>query len=354
MTAMTKIEWCDSTFNPWIGCTKVGPGCDHCYAESMMDKRLGKVQWGAGNPRSRTSAANWKLPERWNVATFIECPACRWRGELAATGMSGKCPGCGAIDSYTDARRRVFCSSLADVFDNEVDPQWRADLFALIRATPSLDWLVLTKRVGNAGKMIADAVASLPPDAKCGSGQHNHTPIAQWPWPNVWIGATVVNQAEADRDVPKLLAVPARVRFLSVEPMLGLIDLWNEGNGPLANKHPTTEYLQGPRAAHNIRYGTSQIDWIICGGESGRNARPIHPDWARSLRDQCAAAGVAFNFKQWGVWWPLSRTDGVHHLPFGAYLPDARLPFGFIKKGKKSAGRLLDGIEHNGFPEARL
>ncbi|MCW0072999.1 phage Gp37/Gp68 family protein, partial [Burkholderia pseudomallei] len=170
-------------FNPWEGCQKVGPGCDHCYAEARNARFAGgsAVNWGPGAPRRRTSAANWRKPLAWNAAH---------EQFFAARGR----------------RQRVFCSSLADVFDNAVYPMWRVDLFDLISNTPNLDWLLLTKRIGNARDMISSVLGSIMRDER------------EWPWPHVWLGATIVNQAEADRDIPKLLAVPARVRFLSMEP----------------------------------------------------------------------------------------------------------------------------------------
>lgn len=226
MAEKTGIAWTDSTFNPWIGCTKVGPGCDNCYAEALMDKRWHKVQWGAGKPRSRTSDANWRTPLFWESQ------------HEAFALMHGR-------------RRRVFCASLSDVFDNEAPPQWRGDLWALVKATPHLDWLILTKRIGNVRGMAP--AEGLPP--------------------NVWLGATIVNQEEYDRDAHKLLAVPASVRFLSVEPMLEPI-----------------------RAAPSI----GAFDWVIVGGESGKAARPIEREWIDSLHDQCAWFGVPFFFKQWG------------------------------------------------------
>ena len=227
MAEKTGIAWTDSTFNPWIGCTKVGPGCDNCYAEALMDKRWHRVQWGSGKPRERTSAANWKQPLLWE------------REHEAFALMHGR-------------RRRVFCASLADVFDNEAPPQWRGELWALVKATPHLDWLILTKRIGNVRGM--EPAEGLPA--------------------NVWLGATMVNHDEYTRDVHKLLAVEASVRFLSVEPMLGPI-----------STTPTT--LQ-------------RLDWVIVGGESGHGARPIQPGWVTSLRLQCERVGVPFFFKQWG------------------------------------------------------
>ncbi len=238
----SAIEWTDHTFNPWIGCTKVSPACDHCYAEALMDKRMHKAKWGAGQPRVRTSASNWHQPVKWNA-------------EAAAAGK----------------RARVFCASLADVFDNEVPAAWRVDLFRLIRDTPSLDWLLLTKRIGNATIMLADV--------RLRADEY----MDGFPWPNVWIGATICNQEEADRDIPKLLKVPARRRFLSIEPMLGSINL-----------RFTNGLVHGCDAADYL------VDWVIVGGESGPNARPMDVAWARSLHQQCTDAGVSFFMKQMG------------------------------------------------------
>lgn len=307
MVQDTKIEWCDHTFNPWEGCQKVGPGCDHCYAETRNARFGGgtAVNWGPGAPRRRTSAANWALPLRWNVQHE-------------------------AFQRQHGRRQRVFCASLADVFDNAVEPQWRADLFTLIAKTPRLDWLLLTKRIGNVRGMLADLVHGSDPDL---------TLLDMMPLPNVWIGATIVNQAEADRDIPKLLEVPARVRFLSMEPLLGPVDL----TGIPISGHGHHEF--DPIVTANVlkRAGQHpplpQIDWIIVGGESGPGARPMHPDWARALRDQCQAAGVPFLFKQWGEWAPYdrSRTDG-NSLATTYSLDEPLQHF-----GKKTAGRLLDG-----------
>lgn len=309
MAENTSIEWCDHTFNPWVGCTKVGPGCDHCYAERRMDTRLHRVQWGAGQQRQRTKT--WGDPVKWNS---------RHQAFHAEHGR----------------RQRVFCASLADVFDNEVDPSWRAGLFALIAQTPNLDWLLLTKRIGNVAKMIEQ-----PGMQKCGLP------------PNVWLGATVVNQEEADRDIPKLLAVPARVRFLSIEPMLGPISF---------------EGLWASKRINDATNALEVIDWVICGGESGPGARPMHADWARQLRDECEAFGTPFMFKQWGEWAPdwegaetcqacgRTKFDAINshgecgHCGIDAWMP-ADKPLDTLRRvGKKAAGRLLDGVTHDGFP----
>jgi protein gp37 len=226
----TGIAWTDSTFNAWIGCTKVGPGCDGCYAHAL-DARYrwgGAAHWGAGVPRHRTSASTWRNPIKWNA------DAARKR-----------------------ARHLVFCSSLSDVFDNEAPAEWRSDLFRLIRATPALTWQLVTKRIGNTPKM-------LPPDWGAG-------------YPNVWIISTIVNQDEADRDMPKLLAVPAHVHGVSYEPALGPVD-W------------------APWLARGLQ-------WIIIGGESMQNGhitRTFDLEWARSTILQCHAAGAYPFMKQTG------------------------------------------------------
>jgi protein gp37 len=325
MADRSAIEWTDSTFNPWIGCAKVSPACDNCYAEVSTPSRTRGVEWGVGKPRQRTSAENWKLPLRWHRADFRECGDCGWRGEID-TLADDTCPACGKHERLEPARRRVFCASLADVFDNEVDPQWRADLMHLIWKTPSLDWLLLTKRIGNANAMLERAVADLS------GGDHSWAHRWDKGFRHVAIGATVCNQAEADRDIPKLLRVPAAVRFLSIEPMLEPITVFS---------------LDGPI---DVPEGTgSPLHWVIAGGESGPHARPMHPDWARSLRDQCAEVGVPFLFKQWGEWLPSDAEDQPIYRGEHRYLDG---PWHAYKIGKKAAGRLLDGVTHDGYPEA--
>lgn len=326
MAETTGIEWTDATFNPWIGCTAVSAACDHCYAEALV-KRYG----GDFATRRRTSPANWKKPLAWNR-----------KAEAA-----GK-------------RMRVFCASLADVFDNQVPAEWRTDLFALIDAAPWLDWQLLTKRPQNIAKM-------LPPN--WGDG-----------WPNVWLGTTVENQEEADRRIPHLLDVPARRKFLSCEPLLGLVDLhrWLRDLCPNCHHPDCVPSLRADSAEVFSRCGRfvmetpgPALDWIIVGGESGRGARPVNPAWARNLRDQCAAHGVPFFFKQWGEWGP----DGIDFISYdrtakvgtiesllssaGQYAVAYRnrltgekiVGDQLCRVGKKRAGSLLDGVEHKAFPE---
>ncbi|AJG18781.1 phage Gp37/Gp68 family protein [Cupriavidus basilensis] len=386
MSESTKIEWTDATFNPWIGCTKVSPACDHCYAEVSTPARTLRVAWGAKENRHRTSPDNWKLPRRWNAqhAEFF-----------AANGR----------------RRRVFCASLADVFDNAVDPAWRADLFKLIEATPNLDWLLLTKRIGNVAAMVPEATDLID----YGEGWQSIWGQGEWPV-NVWLGATICNQEEADRDIPKLLAVPACVRFLSMEPLLGPVDIskwldpWTcsdcghhgseNDSGPCAcadcgveakydrsigsarcpqcgkddgtsddvsDTCPKCESVRGWSRDYGFKFDSERklLDWVIVGGESGTSARPMHPDWARSLRDQCAAADTPFLFKQWGEWAPPTKREDLRFLGDLMHAGraihvygDGREPDGHFRQGddhmlrigKKAAGRLLDGIAHDEYP----
>ena len=311
MSENSKIEWTDHTFNPWEGCQKVSPGCDHYYAEAR-NVRFGGGQaanFGPGAPRRRTSAANWQKPMQWNA---------RADAFMAEHGR----------------RQRVFCASLADVFDNAVPVQWRIDLMALILKTPNLDWLLLTKRIGNAVEMLEQAFRAVHAQRE---GWADNAP------PNVWIGATITSQTEADRDIPKLLAVPAAKRLLRMEPLLGPVDLrLGKRGGPMCRDCADGDGYCKPL---NQWCSAAGINWAIVGGESGPHARPMHPAWARSLWDQCEAAGVPFLFKQWGEFVSVSEVagDGPHYqFPDGATVR---------RVGKKVAGRLLDGIEHNGFPE---
>ena len=297
MSENSKIEWTDHTFNPWEGCQKVGPGCDHCYAETRNARFAGgtAINWGPGAPRRRTSVANWRKPLAWNA---------NHDHFFAEHGR----------------RQRVFCASLADVFDNAVPDAWRMDLFKLIADTPHLDWLMLTKRIGNVHSYTQrDGLAF----DLIGDGR-------------VWLGATICNQKEADRDIPKLLAVPARVRFLSMEPLLGPVDVFSTITGELLH-------------VSGNEYEPGWLDWIIVGGESGPGALPMHPDWARGLRDQCKAGDVPFLFKQWGEWLGAHQDGAYDHKPIELNATDSS-----VRVGKKAAGRLLDGAQHDGFPTATI
>jgi protein gp37 len=332
--AETTIEWADFTFNPWMGCVKVSAECANCYAERDFDHRYQKVKWGglaSGGTRKITSDENWKKPRKWN----------------ATAGLTG-------------VRPRVFCASLADVFEDWQGPilnskgeqvflngehempatmdDVRARLFRLIDATPNLDWLLLTKRPENILKMWP---AHFPGGYIAEAGIMNQ----EGPRSNVWLGTSVGNQESASKRIPELLKCRelSPVLFLSCEPLLGPVRLNFTDMGDV-----------------------DDVDWVIAGGESGPNARPSHPDWFRSLRDQCESAGVSFLFKQWGEWAPL-RGDGEwradddeEQSPFvwidhaggvsnSGSPPDKIM----IHVGKKAAGRKLDGVFHDGFPEPR-
>jgi len=295
MSENSAISWTTHTFNVWWGCTKVSAGCTNCYADTLAT-RYGHNIWGPKADRRFFGEKHWNEPLKWNRDA-----------EKAGT------------------RARVFCASMADVFEFHMLPNIqslmnseRARLWELIERTPMLDWLVLTKRPENIHSMIPVRWLHEVPE-------------------NVWYGTSTENQEQADKRIPELLNVPARVRFLSAEPLLGPVDLhdyigWHMSDIPEDMK----------------------IHWVIAGGESGNGARPMHPDWARSLRDQCQAAGVAYHFKQ-----------------FGEYLHEAQIRYlqdstrydieakgqelhpnnWYVRVGKKVAGRLLDGRTWDELPQ---
>lgn len=299
MSGNTPIEWVDSSWSPWEGCQKVGPGCDNCYAEGMNRWLRRGENWGPGAARRVYGDKHWKKPGQWQRAA-------------AKAG-----------------RTITVFPSVCDPFDNAAPDGQRARFAQLIIDTPNLTWLLLTKRIGNAAAMLAEMFPAGIPD-------------------NVWIGATIVDRAEMLRDAPKLKALKVRVRFWSVEPMLG--DLGEIPRDLLP-------------------------DWVIVGGESGRRARPIHLAWVRALRDQCEAAGVPLFFKQWGEWLPWVnfndasiddepeatryrtmewQDDRWEDVGYPSWVDTAD---GFIddeqcvgRVGKSAAGRLLDGRLHDAYP----
>ncbi|MCY1668308.1 DUF5131 family protein [Rhizobium sp. SL86] len=267
MAMNSAIEWTDHTFNPWTGCTNISPGCDNCYAEAWS-KRSGHVKWG-NSPRKRTTEAYWKAPHIWQQKA----------AQFAA--QHGR-------------RQRVFCASLADVFDNQADPQWRADLFEVIKATPALDWQLLTKRPQNIKKM-------LPTDW----GTHGYH--------NVWLGFTAEDQTRFDQRKRFISEVPAAVWFVSYEPAIGSLRL--------------TE-------------GDPKPDWLISGGESGHGARPMDPQWVRDVIADCRRFNVAPFHKQWGA---LANNPLVQEEGLAAAIVKEIDPHG---KG----GGLLDGELIREFP----
>ena len=280
MAKNSQIEWTHHTFNPWWGCTKISPACQNCYAD-LWARRMGHQIWGKSAPRRFFTDAHWKEPLVWNQEARTE-----------------------------QVRHRVFCASMADVFEkrSDLNPQ-RLRLWSLISATPWLDWLLLTKRPQNVDDM---------------------TPWgSNWP-ENVWLGTTVENQEYAEERLPFLLKHKAVVRFLSCEPLLGSIDL----------------------KAWFRRKGHQPIDWVIAGGESGPGARPMHPDWPTRLLHQCQTADVAFHFKQWGHWVPaelVASTAKQNILNLAA-----ERPVSMARLSKKEAGRILEGATWDGVPDFGL
>lgn len=267
MADKTGIEWCDATFNPWIGCEKVSPGCAHCYAETLVHGRMGRGgTWGSEGRRERTSPSNWKKPLRW-----------------AKLAGEGKLPD--GRENPDGHRPRIFCASLADVFEErpELGP-WRSELFELIAATPELDWLVLTKRPELAREFLfeLDTASSI-------GGRfvtRDDPELFGWGCPfNVWLGVSIENARHTWRaDV--LREIPAGIRFLSCEPLLGSLYPRVEGIDPVRDRYDGVE-----RVARNLErraaLDLTGIDWMIVGGESGRSARPMHLGWAREIIDAC-------------------------------------------------------------------
>lgn len=331
----SAIEWTDHTFNPWWGCTKVSEACRNCYAETHA-KRFSPGNWGPTGRRKFFGDKHWSQPLKWNRSA-----------EKAGT------------------RRRVFCASMADVFeglncghpDEQSMERARNRLWELIDGTPWLDWLLLTKR--------PERIMSVVP--------------IQWrapwegggpTWPdNVWIGTTVEDQATASERLPHLLRIPAVVRFLSCEPLLSPVDLTNLVVGTHGKPDDWGDILRGgcgePVCLDAVTgheecscgkepLASGGIDWVIAGGESGHGARPMHPGWARALRDQCNAAGVPFLFKQWGAWSPDcaegARIKDVRYTPNTAFAIGPKETAAMYRIGKKLAGRILDGRTWDGVP----
>lgn len=329
MISQTKIEWTDFTVNFWEGCQKVGPGCDNCYAEARDIRFTGGSHWGPGAPRRKVRGGIAKLQKINRDAGAFHAEHGHWP--------------------------RVFCSSLSDVFDNAVPDEWRVEAIYELEIAKDTRPILLTKRIGNVEKMIK----------RFWSG-------GLWP-DHISLMITVVDQTEADRDIPKLLDLKARLGIpwvgLSVEPMLRPVfpSLLSLGRGKFPARRVVGdtydalvgELVVGTETGYDRTQGGAVVDWIICGGESGPNARPMHPDWARSLRDQCEAAGTSFLFKQWGEWIPLHGgacgpwpTDEHKMCRIGVDGTKKVTGWPMEKVGKKRAGRLLDGREWNGFPEA--
>lgn len=297
MSDKSKIEWTDATWNPVTGCSKVSAGCKHCYAEREWPRMTKLVPAYAGRAFSDVRCH----PER------LEQPL-HWKKP-----------------------RRIFVNSMSDLFHEDVPREFIWKVFAIMEQCPQHTFQILTKRAERMRKEVINAFNTL---------------CVGW-LPNVWIGVSVEDQATADERIPLLLQTPAAVRWISAEPLLGRIDL-------ATIRHGADDDLP----IFGTQWG---VDWVVVGGESGPNARPMHPEWARSLRDQCAASGVPFLFKQWGEWIGADQKECPVGPPESRWMWGDGTPFKYgdssngclpllCRAGKKSAGRLLDGIQHDGYP----
>lgn len=351
-TTTTAIEWTDRTWNPLRGCSAVSEGCTNCYAATLANRWNGEGQPYEGLTRRSGGRAVWTgkvqlVPEKLTEPLSWRKPA------------------------------RVFVNSMSDLFHADVPDAFIARVFAVMALTPQHTYQVLTKRPERMAGLLT--LKGMHWDSFTASIQEAMTALCcgvhdypDWPLPNVWLGTSVENQAAADERIPHLLRTPAAVRFLSAEPLLGPVDLVDQLPGDALVRavahHKRTGHECGGAAGGEAdcdgcswrTWSIGSIDWVIAGGESGPHARPCHPDWARSLRDQCVAAGVPFFFKQWGEWLPL-RDDSCDPprqtigLPLFRDWPRRDLDgVEMIKPGKKVAGRLLDGRTWDEFPAVSL
>lgn len=315
MSDQTGIEWTDATWNPVTGCTKVSAGCKHCYAER---------DWARLSANPATRYHGRAFGDVQCHADVLELPL-RWKRP-----------------------RRVFVNSMSDVFHPDVPDCFIDRVFAVMALARQHTFQVLTKRADRARDYMLGSRRSAidaQVDHLMMTGKHGRFGGFHWPLPNVWLGVSVEDQATADERIPLLLQTPAAVRWISAEPLLG----------------PVTLALHGHRMGVQASAVRGVIDWVVVGGESGPKARPMHPAWVRDLRDQCAAASVAFLFKQWGEWFPASI--GQSGTQLGAWKGSTFMPgWGDIKTpdnnmvraGRKCFGaRLLDGVTHDAYPGRR-
>lgn len=329
MSDKSKIEWTDATWNPIRGCTRVSEGCRNCYAERTAARFRGPGQPYEGLVTlAREPGEESKGDPRWTGAVqFVP--------QLVDQPLRWKRP------------RRIFVNSMSDLFHPFVNTAWINELFGAMMVCPQHTFQILTKRPERMKEYMCHVGARdiEPHMARLRPG------IARidWPWRNVWLGVSVEDQKTADERIPLLLQTPAAVRWVSYEPALGLVDF--------------SSWLISP---YGQQYGAMSLDWIVAGGESGPGARPAHPDWFRSVRDQCQAAGVPFFFKQWGEWLNTSQlrpafSDAeLDHKTFmaarresDAGQPKADLSDLYLRVNKKRAGHLLDGREWREFPGVR-
>lgn len=344
MSTTSKIEWTDATWNVVTGCEKVSPGCDNCYAETFAER------WrGIPDHHFETGFDVTLRPERMNLP------------------LSWKKP------------RKVFVNSMSDLFHKDIPDSYIAQVFATMARTPQHTYQILTKRHGRMRSLIGSLIdggqslLEAAPDEETALALYDTV----WPLPNVWLGVSVEDQKRADLRIPALVDTAAAVRFLSCEPLLGPVDLtrwmpaghasWQcQGSGcrrfyagPLQQHCPDCGregYWTGSHTG-NGRPNGQPIGWVIAGGESGHGARPMSPDWARALRDQCAAAQVPFLFKQWGEYQPtdwkvIGRPSDKRNVLVGDPIDDLGHRWEMRRVGKGKAGRELDGRTWDQFPKA--
>ncbi|MBS7669353.1 phage Gp37/Gp68 family protein [Croceicoccus gelatinilyticus] len=332
----TKIEWADATVNYVNGCSRVSPGCGGpgpfggCYAERLAGTRLRNHPSREGLAKQTSAGPRWTGEVRENPAALEQ--VLRWKKP-----------------------RAIFWNAHGDLFHENVPDEWIDKQFAVMALTPQHRHMVLTKRSARMREYMTDAEmpcrvatvllhhagdwgvrgeAVLEP---LGERIEEHEAEFVWmPLPNVWLGVSVEDQRRADERIPDLLETPAAIRFISAEPLLGPVDLEHIEYYPGFLKNALTGKEQGGHCPDG-----PGLDWVIVGGESGPNARPMRPDWARSLRDQCAAAGVPFHFKQWGDCLPPGQMTGDGRI-WGGNKP--------LRAVKRMTGRLLDGVQHDGVP----
>ena len=328
MMGDSKIEWTEETWNPLRGCSRVSAGCDHCYAEGIAARFS-----GPGRPFE-------------GVAKMVHGKP-HWTGKIKLVP-----------DKLSEplGRRKpttYFVNSMSDLFHEGVPDEFIDRVFAVMALCPQHTFQILTKRP----ERMAEYLGMPAREALIGQVVYRMSRpakevILEWsglPLPNVWLGVSVEDQATADERIPHLLSTPAAVRFVSYEPALGPVDFTEwlhdsdcEGSASTAKRLPEWECTccDPPEI---------RLDWVICGGESGPGARPMHPDWPRSVRDQCLAAGVPFFFKQWGAYGPEQSKPVVYTDVYqGGVSMDSPCPM--YRVGKKAAGRLLDGEEHDERP----
>ncbi len=323
MNTKTSIEWTDATWNPLRGCSRVSEGCRNCYAEKIAYRFS-----GAGQP--------------YEGLAVLNNGHASWTGKIDLVEKH-------LLDPLKwETPRLIFVNSMSDLFHENVTDEQRDRIFAVMALCPQHTFQVLTKRPERMIQYALRVQVSQPHDAvnqAVFDGINAVTgEFAAWPLPNVWLGVSVEDQPTADERIPVLLQTPAAVRFISAEPLLGNLAL-----SPWLGLQCTHEssYCEPDTGATVCRECEEQplLDWVICGGESGPGARPMHPGWARSLRDQCVAAGVPYFFKQWGEWAPnwLNEDDGKM-IPGSEWMD---------RVGKKAAGSLLDGRPWRQMPEVR-